>query len=200
MAFMPRFLGGKMAEDALAGLPGEAASVLKFWFDDVQPEQWWKQDDQVDKTVQEQFSDLHEKLASTVPAAWLETARGRLAAVIVLDQFPRNLFRGSPKAFESDAKTLALAEDTVNLGFDKALTKDERVFLYLPFEHSEDAQAQARSIALFEELGDQGCLDFARKHKLVIDRFGRFPHRNAVLGRKTTDDEREFLQQESWFW
>lgn len=200
MAFMPRFLGGKMAEDALAGLPGEAASVLKFWFDDVQPEQWWKQDDQVDKTVREQFSDLHEKLASTVPAAWLETARGRLAAVIVLDQFPRNLFRGSPKAFESDAKALALAEDAVTLGFDKALTKDERVFLYLPFEHSEDAQAQARSIALFEELGDQGYLDFAKKHKLVIDRFGRFPHRNAVLGRKTSDDEREFLEQESWFW
>ncbi|MDH3579487.1 MAG: DUF924 domain-containing protein [Hyphomicrobiales bacterium] len=189
-----------MAEDALAVLPGEAASVLKFWFDDVQPEQWWKQDDQVDKTVREQFSILHEKLASTVPADWLETARGRLAAVIVLDQFPRNLFRGSPKAFESDAKALALAEDAVNLGFDKALTKDERVFLYLPFEHSEDAQAQARSIALFEELGDQGYLDFARKHKLVLDRFGRFPHRNAVLGRKTTDDEREFLEQESWFW
>ena len=189
-----------MTEDPLAGIPGAAASVLKFWFGELQPEQWWKQDDQVDNAVRERFSGLYEKLANNMPADWLETARGRLAAVIVLDQFPRNLFRGSPKAFESDARALALAQDAVDAGLDKVLTIDERAFLYLPFEHCEDAEMQARCVALYEELGDQGYLDFARKHKLVIDRFGRFPHRNAVLGRETTDAEREFLEQESWFW
>lgn len=189
-----------MTNVPLEGLPGQAASVLRFWFEDIQPERWWKQDDLVDTAVRERFSALYEQLADNVPAEWLETAQGRLAAVIVLDQFPRNLFRGSAKAFATDAKALALARDTIDAGLDGALSTDERAFLYLPLEHCEDREVQARCVALYERLGDRGYLDFARKHKLVIDRFGRFPHRNEALGRKTTNEERKFLENERWFW
>lgn len=138
--------------------------------------------------------------ANGAPAAWTQTARGRLAAVIVLDQFPRNLFRNSPLAFASDASALALAVESVDAGLDETVSEDERGFLYMPFQHSEDAEQQARSVALFQRLGDEKSLKFAEQHKQVIDRFGRFPHRNEVLGRETTEEERAFLEKESWFW
>ncbi len=180
--------------------PEAAARVLRFWFGELRPEQWWTRDDGVDDAIRTRFAELQKDIADEVPLEWLETARGHLAAVIVLDQFPRNLFRKSARAFESDAAALALAVDTVDAGLDAQLTEAERKFLYLPFEHSEDADMQARSVALYEKLGDEDSLDFARKHKLVIDRFGRFPHRNEVLGRETTEEEQAFLEKESWFW
>ena len=189
-----------MTKDPKTGLPEAAAGVLRFWFDELRPEQWWQRDGDVDAAIRTRFAALRKTIADDVPPDWLPTARGRLAAVIVLDQFSRNLFRNSARAFETDTAALALAVESVDAGLDEQLTKDERVFLYLPFEHSEDAEMQARSVALYEKLGDEATLDYARKHKLVIDRFGRFPHRNAVLGRETTDQEREFLEKENWFW
>jgi uncharacterized protein (DUF924 family) len=118
-----------------------------------------------------------------------------LAAVIVLDQMSRNMFRDTPRAFSADAKALRLAKAAVARGFDDDLTKDQRLFLYLPFEHSEDRRSQARSVALISSLGDAELQKWAEDHKAVIDRFGRFPHRNGVLGRVSTREEAEFLQQ-----
>jgi uncharacterized protein (DUF924 family) len=189
-----------MTNSQTTDIPVEAADVLNFWFQELTPEQWWVRDDAVDDAIRDRFQDLYETISEAVPDEWLETPRGRLAAVIVLDQFPRNLFRNSANAFASDAMALQLAKETVGAGLDQALTRDERVFLYLPFEHSEDKEMQEFSVTLYEKLGDADTLDFAKKHKQVIDRFGRFPHRNAVLGRETTEEERRFLEQESWFW
>jgi len=190
-----------MTKEPNSGLPIKAEDVLRFWFDELQPEQWWKCDKTVDDTVRARFSTLYTTMAANgAPAAWRDTARGRLAAVIVLDQFPRNLFRNSPKAFATDASALALAVESVDAGLDETLSIEERGFLYMPFQHSEDAEQQARSVVLFASLGNEHSLQFAQQHKLVIDRFGRFPHRNKVLGRETTEEEKTFLEKESWFW
>ena len=180
--------------------PAEAAAVLRFWFDELEPEQWWRRDAVVDEEIAIRFGSLHRQVAADLPAQWLDSARGRLAAVIVLDQFSRNLFRDDPLAFAFDETALALARETAQLGLDEALTKDERVFLYVPFQHSENPADQEMSVALYARLGDDNSLDFAQKHKTVIDRFGRFPHRNALLGRESTEEERAFLEQERWFW
>lgn len=182
------------------GLPPEAAEFLDFWFGVLTPEQWWKRDDTVDATIGARFGALYERLAAAVPEAWLATPRGTLAAVMVLDQIPRNIFRGDPRAYATDANALALARQAVDRGLDATLSKDERLFLYLPFQHSEDKADQARSVALYEALGDDNALDFAVKHKEIVDRFGRFPHRNAVLGRAATPEETEFLKGPALFW
>lgn len=181
-------------------LPEPASRILDFWFGELKPEQWWKRDEAVDTMIRKRFLALHESLASNVPAEWLETARGRLAAIIALDQFPRNLFRDDARSFATDGKALALARETVAKGLDEAMNESERAFLYLPFEHSENAADQAQSVALYKKLGNAETLDFAEKHKLIIDRFGRFPHRNGMLGRETTDEERAFIEKENWFW
>ncbi len=174
--------------------------VLDFWYGELRPEQWWKRDDGVDALIISRFGALYEQVAGEVPGAWLSTPRGSLAAVIVLDQFPRNMFRGSPRAFESDANALRVAETTIAAGGDLKLDHAERSFLYMPFQHSEDRQIQARSLLLFQSINDPGQLDFAVKHKEIIDRFGRFPHRNKVLGREMTSSEKEFLKKPGLFW
>lgn len=189
-----------MTADDAKTIPAEAGNVLAFWFGELTPEQWWKRDDAVDATIRDRFLTLHERLAERVPAEWLTTARGRLAAIIVLDQFPRNMFRGSARSFATDPDALALAKETVALGLDRQLGDNERSFVYLPFQHSEDPADQAESVRFYKALGDENSLDFAEKHKLIIDRFGRFPHRNEVLGRETTKEERDFIEKQSWFW
>lgn len=181
-------------------IPAEARDILAFWFGELTPEQWWKRDDAVDKRIEEKFLALHERLADHVPPNWLTSAKGRLAAVIALDQFPRNMFRGSARSFATDPKALALAKQTIALGMDKELSNNERIFLYVPLQHSEDPSDQAESVRLYKELGNENSLDFAEKHKLIIDRFGRFPHRNDILGRETTQEERDFIEKENWFW
>lgn len=189
-----------MTENEAESIPGEASDVLGFWFGELTPEQWWKRDDAVDAAVRTRFLALHERLADHIPAAWLASARGRLAAVIALDQFPRNMFRGSARSFATDPQALALAKETVSLGLDKQLSDNERIFLYVPFQHAEDPRDQAESVRLYKALGNANSLDFAEKHKLIIDRFGRFPHRNAMLGRETTQEEKDFIEKENWFW
>lgn len=181
-------------------VPAEAAAFLAYWFETLTSKQWWKRDPKLDADLRERFGVLYRRLSEDVPAAWLATPRGTLAAVMVLDQLPRNLFRDDPRAFATDAKARALAESALERGLDRALGNDERIFLYVPFQHSEDRADQARSVALYERLGDDSALEFACKHKAVIDRFGRFPHRNHVLGRESTAEEIEFLEGPSLFW
>jgi uncharacterized protein (DUF924 family) len=171
------------------------SEVLKFWFEETQPEQWFKKDAAFDTAVRSRFFDLHAKLALWPQQELLGDERTALAAVIVLDQMSRNMFRDTPAAFASDAAALALAHEAVARGLDGRLSKAERVFLYLPFEHAEDSRAQARCVALMASLDDPDLTKWATAHQGIIDRFGRFPHRNAILGRTSTREELEFLAQ-----
>jgi len=169
--------------------------VLKFWFDDLSPDDWFESDEAVDSYIRERFQELHETLRGQVPEIWRSSARGCLAAVIVLDQFSRNMYRGTSRAFAADGAALSLAKEALMRGFDRELSIDERKFLYMPFEHSENPAEQARSMQLFGTLESELELDYARRHKEIIDRFGRFPHRNAVLGRISSPEEIEFIKE-----
>jgi uncharacterized protein (DUF924 family) len=148
-----------------------------------------------DAAIRERFLPLHEGLVSRADDELVADVRTALAAVIVLDQMSRNMFRGTARAFAADPQALRLAQAAVARGFDTGLPKDRRKFFYLPFEHCEDQKAQARCVELMASLGDPKLTKWAEAHKAVIDRFGRFPHRNAVLERPSTLDEVEFLKQ-----
>jgi uncharacterized protein (DUF924 family) len=174
---------------------GWVVDVLKFWFEQTEPDQWFEKDPTFDASIRERFLGLHEILVSRENNDFLANAHTALAAVIVLDQMSRNMFRGTPRAFATDPQALWLAETAIVRGFDAGLTKDQRMFLYLPFEHSEDRQSQARSVALMASLGDPELQKWAEAHRTIVDRFGRFPHRNGVLGRISTPEESEFLKQ-----
>lgn len=185
-----------MSNDAL---PDDAADVLRFWFEELTPEQWWR-DRTLDQQIAARFLGTYHRLRRKVPGPWLATPRGVLAAVLVLDQFPRNMFRGTAAAFATDAKARQLADYAVARGFDAGLSVDERLFLYLPFEHSEDGADQERALDLISALGNAQYTDFARQHKDVIDRFGRFPQRNAALVRRSTPAEEAFLRAGETKW
>ncbi|HWB47175.1 MAG TPA: DUF924 family protein [Hyphomicrobiaceae bacterium] len=175
--------------------PGWAGDVLAFWFREITPEQWFKKSDAFDAEVRDRFLAIHEGVARLTDAACLTDAATALAAVIALDQFPRNMFRGTPRAFATDTRALAIATAAIERGYDATFPKDERSFFYLPFEHCEDKDTQARCVALVAALGDPDLLKWAEAHKAIIDRFGRFPHRNEILARASTPEEREFLTQ-----
>ena len=169
--------------------------VLHFWFDELEPKQWWVKDDALDRLIVERFSKLHARASCCELYTWRSDARGRLAEIIVLDQFSRNMFRGSPLAFASDALALVLAQEAISTGADSDLSSIERNFLYMPFMHSESLEIHAVALKLFEANGLQGNLDYEIKHKEIIERFGRYPHRNEIFGRESTAEEIEFLQQ-----
>lgn len=169
--------------------------VLQFWFEDTKPAQWWKKDEEFDRIIIERFSELHCRAARCELFEWRTDARGRLAEIVVLDQFSRNMFRGSPLSFAQDALALALSQEAVSAGADKTLNPVERSFLYMPFMHSESAKIHEVAVELFRRNGIEGNLDYELKHKAIIERFGRYPHRNAILGRKSTQEEIEFLKQ-----
>jgi uncharacterized protein (DUF924 family) len=169
-----------------------AAPILAFWFEELQPDAWFRKDERVDAEIRERFVASYEQLARTRPEQ-LTTPLEHVAAVIALDQFPRNLFRGSPRAFATDPLALSIAQHAIAMGLDEQLTPQQRLFLYMPFQHSEDRAVQARSIELFTQLGLSDNLDYAHRHKEIIDRFGRFPHRNEVLGRRSTTEELQFV-------
>jgi len=169
-----------------------AAQVLRYWFEELDPDAWFRKDENVDATIRERFGTLYDQLAQLRPEQ-LTTPLECIAAVIVLDQFPRNMFRGSPRAFATDALALSIAQHAIAAGLDRQLAQQQRLFLYMPFQHSEDRAVQARSIELFTQLGLADNLGYAHRHKDIIDRFGRFPHRNVVLGRRSTTDELQFI-------
>lgn len=171
-----------------------AERVLAFWFEELAPAQWWRTDPAVDAACGARFGALHAALRDDVDLAWLMTPERALAAVIVLDQFSRNLHRGEAAAYAQDAKARSLAEDAIAKGLDVPLPPERRHFLYMPFMHSEETADQERAMELFATLGED-MLAHARQHKAVIDRFGRFPTRNAVLGRESTPEEVAYLRE-----
>jgi uncharacterized protein (DUF924 family) len=170
-------------------------AVLAFWFDEIAPAQWWKLDPAFDDALRTRFGELHRRAHLGELWAWRAQPRGRLAELIVLDQFSRNLFRGSAQAFASDAMALALAQEAVAGGHDAALPVPQRVFLYMPYQHSESPVVHEQAQALFATLGMPDNLDYEMRHKAIIDRFGRYPHRNEALGRVSTAEEQHFLTQ-----
>lgn len=168
--------------------------ILDFWFDQP-PARWWKKDPVFDQEIRDRFAALHGELVLGEHDDWLATPRGRLAAIIVLDQFSRNMFRDTPGMFASDPRALEIARAGIARDDDRALSTVERGFFYMPLMHAEDRAAQDRCVELFAGLGNKGNHEFAVKHRAIIQRFGRFPHRNAILGRASTPEEVEFLSQ-----
>jgi uncharacterized protein (DUF924 family) len=192
----------------------DAQAVLDFWLGELDPhgqadaahgKRWWAKDEAFDREIADRFGASYTEIAAGRRESWLDDPRGRLAYVIVLDQFSRNMFRGSPRTFERDGQALAAASDGVARGDDRGLGLDERSFLYMPFMHSEALSMQDKALTLFAALDADappelrerraGALKYAEKHREIIARFGRFPHRNGVLQRTSTPEEMEFLQQ-----
>jgi uncharacterized protein (DUF924 family) len=170
--------------------------VLREWFGD--PERWWKQDAAYDDHLRKAYGEDVEAAIRGELDHWAGTPRGALALVILLDQFARNIHRGTPRMYAGDEKALATCLEVIERGEDLSLSADERQFLYMPLMHSEDRALQQRSLEKFRELGQS--LAWAEHHADIVSRFGRFPHRNALLGRESTEEEIEFLKHASSFW
>ena len=182
--------------------PGE---ILDFWFSREGEEgygefreAWFTKDPEFDREVRDRFEGAYEEAAAGRLEHWKDEARSCLALIILLDQFTRNMFRGDPKTYATDDKALEAARHAVEHAYDRELTPYGRLFVYLPFEHSEDLEDQRFSVELFRglaaEMGSEDLLDYAVRHLEIIERFGRFPHRNEILGRATTPEEAEFLR------
>ena len=173
----------------------QAQDILDFWFDPDHRSLWFAKSDEFDAKIRERFQTIHHQATQAELWSWRKTAEGRLAEIIVLDQFSRNLYRDQPQAFAHDSMALMLAQEAISLQLDAQLSPDHRSFLYMPFMHSESKLIHEFALKLFQRLGNEINLSFEKKHKLIIDRFGRYPHRNAILGRSSTAEELEFLTQ-----
>lgn len=171
------------------------AEVLSFWFDELSDRDWFQSTEALDRQIERRFRQTHLMLAREVPWEWRADAVSRLAAIIVFDQFPRNMFRGTPLAFATDGLALREAKLALKEGADQMVHARQRAFFYLPFEHSESLEDQALSVELFSKIDNPDLLDYALRHRDVIKRFGRFPHRNVILGRTSTREEAVFLLQ-----
>ena len=167
--------------------------ILKFWFEEIEPAAWWKKDEAFDALLIERFSGLHTRARQCELFEWRGEPEGRLAEIIVLDQFSRNMFRDTPLAFANDAMSLALAQEAIACGADETLTAVQRSFLYLPFMHSESLEIHEVAVELYQKNGIQANLDFELSHKKIIEKFGRYPHLNKILGRESSAEEIEFL-------
>ncbi len=174
---------------------GMHKEIIDFWFSELEPQQWWQKDSALDTMIQLRFGALHQQAKMGELFQWRETALGSLAEIIILDQFSRNIYRDKPDAFACDPLALALAQAAISRGFDLDLSETERSFLFLPFMHSESQLIHKEALKLYTSLGNPNNLEFERMHKAIIDKFGRYPHRNAVLGRESTLEEIEFLKQ-----
>jgi len=169
--------------------------ILAFWFEETPAARRWKKDPAFDALIRARFATVHARATRCELFAWRDSARGRLAEIILLDQFSRNMFRDSAQAFAHDALALALAQEAVALGADQQLDAEQRSFLYMPYMHSESLLIHQQAVELFRANGFSNNLDFEMKHKAILERFGRYPHRNGLLGRESTADEQVFLQQ-----
>lgn len=173
------------------------AEVLHFWFNETQPQQWFQKNDDFDQAIRDRFMVTYEMARDGLCDAWQDDAAGCVALCVVLDQFPRNMFRGTAQAFATDAKALLVAKNTVARGFDLLVPSEKRRFIYLPYEHSESLNDQKKSIELFGKMKAEDPMgyDYALRHYEVIERYGRFPHRNAILNRSSTPEEEAYLAQ-----
>lgn len=169
--------------------------VLKFWFEDIEPKMWWSAAPEFDKLVKDRFLPLLEQAARGELFAWRKEPKGRLAEIIVLDQFSRNVFRNTPAAFAQDAAALVLSQEAVAAGVLEQLSPVERAFLLMPWMHSESRRIHVETERLFREFTPEDNYKFELRHKAIIDRFGRYPHRNNILGRVSTEEEIAFLKQ-----
>jgi len=169
--------------------------VLTFWFKEIDPKKWWMADADFDRQIKNRFGDLHGRTAQCELFSWRQEPRGRLAEIIVLDQFSRNIYRNTPAAFSQDPMALVLAQEALGAGVHTLLSPAERGFLFLPYMHSESKTIHALAEKLYREHTPPYNYEYELKHKAIIDRFERYPHRNQVLGRVSTAEEIEFLKQ-----
>jgi len=178
----------------------KARDVLRFWLEQTPAEKRFAKNEALDTEIAERFGVWRDVVLASGAMGWIDDPVDLLAAIVLLDQFSRNIHRDSPRAFESDALALRLAKLAIVNGWDMGMSGLERQFVYLPFEHSENAGDQRESMRLFADLGDTEALRYAREHQAAIERFGRFPSRNAVLGRVSTPEEKEYLSQPGAGW
>ncbi len=175
--------------------PPEAQSVLLFWFEETKPIQWFRRDKAFDQLVRTRFGALHQQARTGQLDDWRSEAAGSLALIIILDQVSRNIFRDRPEAFAQDRQAHEAAKDAIKRGFPQQYPAKEQAFFYMPFMHSEDFAAQEECVRLFQEnLPDTNNVEYAIKHRDIIARFGRFPHRNKILGRKSTPEETQYMK------
>ncbi len=183
-----------------------AQTVLEFWFGSPESEsygkprkEWFLKNPEFDEAVRSRFLSLYQEGATGNLNSWKHSPETCLALILLLDQFPRNIFRGDPRMFQTDKQALAIAKYALKNDYDRQLLNVQRWFIYLPFEHSEDLEMQYRAVSLFYRLKDDpdstSTIDYAERHLKIIEKFGRFPHRNAILGRETTPEEIAFLKQ-----
>ncbi len=171
-----------------------ARDILKFWFEDLEPRQWFEKDEEIDAKIKELFSDVHAQAIAGELEDWRDNALGRVAEIIVIDQFSRNIFRGQKESFLYDPMALVLAQEAINNKADEALSSEKKAFLYMPFMHSESMVIHRRAMDLYSQPGLEYNLEFEKKHLKVIEQFGRYPHRNEILGRESTPEEIEYLK------
>jgi uncharacterized protein (DUF924 family) len=173
----------------------QAQEVLRFWFEELTPKQHFIKDTALDQTIHTRFGMTLESATRCELFEWRSSAEGRLAEIIVLDQFSRNAYRDTPRAFAQDGLALVLAQELVSTGLDRSLPLGQRAFAYMPYMHSESALVHTQAVALFSQPGMDNNLSFELRHKAIIDRFGRYPHRNAILGRTSSAQELTFLSE-----
>lgn len=169
--------------------------ILQFWYAPETQPYWFSKSDEFDQTLSAKFGTILQQAAQAELWSWRKSPEGRLAEIIVLDQFSRNIYRDTAKAFAQDSLALALAQEAISLDLDKQLSPEQRSFLYMPFMHSESKLMHEFAVKLFQRLGNPTNLEFEKKHKMIIDRFGRYPHRNQILGRESTAEEIQFLTE-----
>ncbi len=171
------------------------SDLIEFWFDEIDAKQWWGKDPEFDRLITDRFGPLHARAVRCELFDWRVSELGRLAEIILIDQFSRNIHRDTPQAFQYDPLALCLAQEAIGRKVQQALTDTQRSFLYMPFMHSESSEIHESAARLFGEPEVASNLDFELRHKKIIDRFGRYPHRNEILDRISTAEEIEFLQQ-----
>ena len=168
--------------------------VIKFWFEELKPEDQFRKNSEIDLEIEKRFLSVYLQAAMGELFAWRLESLGRLAEIILLDQFPRNMFRDSPKAFATDPLALILAQEAISRKIDQSLDLRQKAFLYMPYMHSESLLIHEQAVKLFSLPGLEYSLDYEMRHKQIIDRFNRYPHRNKILGRTSTPEEIEFLK------
>ena len=173
--------------------------VLIFWFEETTPKQRFTKDLAFDALIVEKFKDTYWKIMTGETEAWRKTPGGRISEIIILDQFARNMFRGDKQSFAGDTLALKLAQEALAAGDDQKVFEERRVFFYMPYMHSESKEVHMEALKIFTEYGNESNLEYEVKHKAIIDQFGRYPHRNEVLGRESTAEELEFLRQHPGF-